>query len=134
MTSKSHSKPLLFVTLGFLSLTVVSWIFLKPQGPHGGVVKKAENYFIEMKSDEKNLSAYLFDRKLKAIEADDLRGDVMFYFRDSTNLSAPLSLSANNEFKCVPPAGYYSCKIRFTLANKSISANFFNPLQVALKK
>ncbi|MGZ3904006.1 MAG: hypothetical protein ACXVC6_09940 [Bacteroidia bacterium] len=117
-----------------MALSVASWIFLKPQGPHGGVVKKADNFYIEMKSDEKNLSAFLFDRKLKAVEAIDLQGDVRFHLQDSTDVSVPLTRLDGNEFKCVPPTGFYSCRVTFRITGKSISANFFNPLQVVLKR
>ncbi|MGZ3864512.1 MAG: hypothetical protein ACXVPN_16470 [Bacteroidia bacterium] len=134
MANRSYRKPLIFVVLIFTALSVVSWIFLKPQGPHGGVVKRADNYFIEMKSEEKAFSAYIFDKKFKAIEIPDIHGKVKFYFRGSADINVPLNLSTKNEFKCIPPIGYYSCKVMFTIMGKPVSANFFNPMQIVMQK
>src|SRR5687767_9774120 len=54
-------------------------------GPHGGTLKKAgENYFIEMKTAEKNFYAYLLDIKQKAIGNKELSADVEFLYPDST--------------------------------------------------
>lgn len=127
-------RPGFFLVLFFCStLCLFSLILSHPRNPHDGVIRKAGNYFIEMKTGEKKLYAYLLDKKLKLIDATGVTGEARFLFPDSTDVNVPLTLLGKDTFTCETPAGYSACRITFNIKGKSVFANFGAPAEVVLK-
>ncbi|HWY12635.1 MAG TPA: hypothetical protein VN026_14980 [Bacteroidia bacterium] len=136
MSIKSDLKSTLIVFLLFGALGLVSFMMSpqQTQGPHGGTLKKAEGYFIEMKNFEKVLSVYLLNEKLRSVDTKAITGEVKLFFPDSTDLILQLKHSYDNMFTCKLPGDYFSCKITFNVGGKPVMATFENSGQIVLKK
>lgn len=94
-------------------------------GPHGGEVKQAENFNIEMKAAFPNLYFYLLDQKLKPIENKGISCEVRFFFPGDT--STDLTIKPFQEDGFILEASkivYNSCRVTFNVFGKSISAKF----------
>jgi len=104
------------------------------QGPHGGAIKKAEGYYVEMKNNpDTSFFAYLLTKKLKTVSNKDVTAEVKLFFPDSTATDVPLKAIAGNAFtgKIIP--GFYACKITFHIYEKEVSAQFAKEDQVVQK-
>ncbi len=122
------------VALTFLiSLGGISLALTKQESPHGGIIKDAEGYFIEMKSSGKNLSIYLLNKKYQSIGTKNVMGKAQFFLSDSTSIDIPLKRLNENAFTCVAPSGYITCKVTFNVMGKSVSAKFPAQNLVVLK-
>lgn len=135
MSLKSDLKSTLMVILLFSTLGLISFV-LSPkqtQGPHGGTLKKAGGYFIEIKNFEKILSVYLLDQKLKPVKIKGITGEVKLIFADNTDMTIPLK-NTEERFTCKLPEGMFFCKIMFKVNDKPVSATYENAGQVVLKK
>ncbi len=60
-------------------------------GPHGGRLKSAGNYKIELFGCDDHLEIYLFDRDTNAINNNGIIGTVEFYFNGSTTLISTIA-------------------------------------------
>lgn len=117
------------------AITLLSLDFPELQGTHGGVVKKAEGFYIEMKNNpDTSFSVYLLNKKLRTVSNKGISGEVKFFFPDSTTLDVPLKPVAGNAFTARVIPGYYSCKITFHVFGKEVSAAFDRESQTAQKK
>jgi len=134
MLSKFYRPNMIFVILLFSTLGMISLVFSRPQSPHGGTLKKAGDYYIEMKNADRLFNAYLLTKKLKPINTKDIFGVVKFHLPDSTDIDIQLKPFAKDGFSCESPVGFYSCKITFNVVGTSVSAQFANPTQIVLKK
>ncbi|HXB41854.1 MAG TPA: hypothetical protein VNZ49_15035 [Bacteroidia bacterium] len=134
MFKKIKWANILFVILFFGILGMTSLVLSKPKNSHDGTLKKAGNYFIEMKNAGKKIYAYLLDKKLKLADTKNTSGEVKLLFADSTYLYIPLQLQKDTAFTCEAPTGFYLCKITFKVAGKIISAKFENQDKFVLKK
>jgi len=123
-----------FVILFFVMAVLVAGVASKKQGPHGGVVKRAENYFIEMKSADRKLYVYLLEKGLKTISNKGLLAEADFFFPDSTVQNVPLKPENYEAFVCETPLNYHACKITFKVAGKLVFAKFNNPLKIVRHK
>jgi hypothetical protein len=108
----------------------VSWNLLRQEGPHGGVVKKAGTYFIEVTNSEIDFSAYLLNKKMKSITGEDIKAEAKFFLTDSTTLTLPLTRGPQEAYSCQMTANYYICKVMFNVSGQEVSAKFENPAQI----
>lgn len=116
-------------------LTLLSLVAPTSVGPHGGIVKKAEGFYIEMENNpDTTFFAYLLNKKLKTISNKGISGEVKFFFPDSTALNVELKPAPGNAFTAKPVPGFNSCKITFLVFGKSVSAPFEKESQTAQKK
>ena len=126
------------ITYAVFLLTITALLALNsppPQGPHGGIVKNAEGYYIEMKNNpDTSFVSYLLNKKLKTVSSKGISGEVKFFSPDSTTLNVQLKPGDKNAFTAKPPLGFYACKITFNVFGKSLSATFEKQNQTALKK
>jgi hypothetical protein len=129
--NKGPGHNLILALLVFTATALLSWYTKAPDGPHGGVVKKAGNYYIEMKNPENYFSVYLLDRKLKTIKDKVDLAEVRFFMSDSTTLDVKLTPSPGNAYATKSIPGFVSCKITFKVSGNEISAMFENHAQVA---
>ncbi|MES2763774.1 MAG: hypothetical protein V4677_16280 [Bacteroidota bacterium] len=119
-----------------LMLTLGSWhINVKDDGPHGGITKKADNYFIEMKTVDKFVNVWLLDSKMKTIPNKDIACGAKFIMADSTTLNVKLLPLDKDGFVTENVAGCRAIKISFTLsAQTSVSEIFENQIPVTKGK
>lgn len=110
-------------------------VFQSSQGPHGGTVKKAENYNIEMKNPGGSMYAYLLDRNLKPVNNKGISCKVKLFFPDKTAADQILSPFGTDGFIIeLIPMYYVSCTVTFNVAGKNIEADFENEVLFVDKK
>lgn len=133
-------KTFKFITgvsiLAILLLTISSLKLLKVQeGPHGGSVKMAGNYHIEMKNKANILHAYLLDEDMIPMKNEFTSCSVHFFYEDSTSMELKLQKYSDDGFSSGKQIPYFnSCKITFTVFGKNVSARFKNmPFYVKVK-
>lgn len=103
--------------------------------PHGGKVKQAGNYNIEMKHADAELYAFLLDNKLNPINNKDVTCDARLYFPDSSTVDVIMIPFGKDGFKAEPASEYFnSCKITFHLSGNNVSAEFENETLLVNKK
>jgi hypothetical protein len=78
--------------------------------------------------------AYLLDAKMKTISNKGIRGEVRFFFSDSTNLDVRLDSTAGDAFRAKAIPGFYASKITFHFFGKDVSALFEKQEQIVQKK
>lgn len=104
-------------------------------GPHGGRLKQAENYNIEMKMVHPNLYTYLLDQKLQSISNKGVSCGAKLFFYDNTSVDVPLKPLGEDGF--IMESGvtdFHSCRITFNLYGKTISTRFENESAIVQKK
>ncbi len=102
-------------------------IYTSLDGPHGGVVKDAGRYKIEMKSMPTHFSTYLLDHTTQPISNKGLTCKAKFIFADSTMVDADLIPFGADGFEAKSLVGYFqSCRITFMAKGEAISAVFEN--------
>jgi|ERR1035437_2686533 hypothetical protein len=127
------TAPALFI------LAALFFYELKPfqtaDGPHGGIVQRAENYNIELKSFNSNLYTYLLDQKLKPVGNKGISCTIRFFIPDSATMDATLKPYQENGFLLESNTiVYQSCKVIFKMPGKSVSARFENENIMVNKK
>lgn len=129
-------KTKIMYALFLLALaTLVSLGSTQAEGPHGGIVKKAEGYYIEMKNNpDTSFFAYLLSKKQKTISNQNISGEVQLFFPDSTTLDVKLTPIAGNGFTAKVLTGFYACKITFHVFEKEVSAQFEKQSQIVQRK
>lgn len=104
-------------------------------GPNGGIVKKAENYYIEIKNvPEMSFYAYLLDKELKIISNKGVLCNAEFFFPDNTSLKVPLKPAPGEAFTADVASGYDACEITFYVLDKHVFARFKNISSIVQKK
>jgi hypothetical protein len=102
-------------------------IYTSFDGPHGGVVKDAGRYKIEMTSLPTHFSTYLLDNASQPISNKGLTCKAQFIFADSTSVDAELMPLGSDGFETKSLVGYFhSCRVTFIAKGESISAVFEN--------
>lgn len=131
MKSK-NSIILLFI---LLASTLISLkIFQSTYGPHGGVVKPAGVYHIEMKNPYGNLYAYLLEADSKPILNKGISCKARYYLPDSTSTEVDLKPFGDDGFTAETTIRFYICKITFDVFGKSVSAKFENENPIVQKE
>lgn len=106
-----------------------------PTGPHGGELKQAESFNIEMLSSFPNLYVYLFDQKLQPINNKEVTCEIKFFFPDHT--SKDLNLKPFEEDGFVIETSkivYNACKVTFNVSGRPVSAMFEREHSIVKKK
>lgn len=134
MYLKFSRFELIFVFTFLVSLGAISIASSKQESPHGGIIKEADGYFIEVKNAAKNFNVYLLNNKMEPIGTKNITGKAQFFFPDSTDLEMNLKPMNDKAFNCVPPPGYYASKITFNIMGKTVSARFPSQNTVVLKE
>jgi hypothetical protein len=134
MSLKFNRLGLVFVLTFLTMMGGMSLALSKQENPHGGSIKEADGYYIEVKSAGKNLNIYLLNNKKEPIGTKNITGKVLFFFRDSTDIDINLKAINENAFTCFAPPGYYACKVTFNILGKSVSANFPTQSPVVMRQ
>ncbi len=129
MKTKYAFSLLIFMS-GWVLTSLVS-----PQvktGPHGGSIRQAENYLIEMKSVYPDFYVYLLKKDFESIGNKNITCDARFYMDDKTTMDVGLQRFGEEAFKAQLAAmNYNSCRITFHMGRNSISAEFDNENAIA---
>lgn len=112
---------------------ILTWFFagdseqLPPRGPHGGQIKAVDNYYVEMKSDESTIYAYLLDRNKLAVRNGNVKCEVRLLFADSSIFEVKMEPFGTEGYYGLTAAQNYNlCLVTFTIFNAKISAAFKN--------
>lgn len=104
-------------------------------GPHGGELKAAENFHIELKEAFPNLHCYLLDQKLLPVSNVGVLCEVRFFMPDETSVDLTLKPFLNDGFILESNSIVYnSCKVTFNISGKSVSAKFDKENLIAHEK
>lgn len=118
----------------FAVLTISIYIKGGKTGPHGGVVKKAEKYNIELKTSTQYLYAFLLDEKNNPILNKGISCEACLTFSNDTKITYILLPYKNDGFMMENMSpGFSSCKIIFNVFGKSEFADFENENTIATK-
>ena len=122
-----------FLVLPCLLITPIAVDLMQTGGPHGGVLKKSNNYYIEMKTVDNFFYTYLLDGKQKVISSKNLSCNVRFFLADSTDLILQLK-PFDNGFKGENIQGYRYCKITFNVDEKTTESALFENQKPVVNK
>ena len=127
------------ILIGLFLLTTMVLIAFNltdnPVGPHGGTVKTAGIYNIEMKNSYPNLYAFLLDSRLRPMSNKGISYEVRFNFADSSTSIIPLKPFWEDGFSMkLGSLRYNTCRINFNVSGKIVSAQFENDNLVANNK
>lgn len=131
------AKIILLVVLlsGITASFVLIDNFQTTTGPHGGSLKPAENFYIEMKTSYPGFYTYLLNRQCKPIGNKGISCEMKFLFPDSTNLDVELQPYLEDGFRTESNIlGYHSCRVTFHAFDKVISAWYENENAIVQKK
>jgi hypothetical protein len=117
-----------------LILLVSLNVFQSPFGPHGGMVKDAGEYQIEMKNPYGKLYAFLLDKAYTPIKNKRISCSARYYFPDNTTTDVDLKPFGEDGFVTETTIKFNLCKITFNLQGKSVSAKFENENPIVQKK
>ncbi|MES2285501.1 MAG: hypothetical protein V4547_07420 [Bacteroidota bacterium] len=94
-------------------------------GPHGGELKPAENFNIELKEAFPNLHCYLLDQKLLPVSNKGVLCEVRFFLPNETSVDLNLKPFEDDGFILESNTIVYnSCRVTFNMSGKSVSAKF----------
>lgn len=94
-------------------------------GPHGGELKSAENFLIELKEAFPDLHCYLLDQKLLPVSNKGVLCEIRFFMPDETTVDINLKPFLNDGFILESNTIVYtSCRVTFNISGKSVSAKF----------
>ena len=131
-------KTKLFLAVFFLivaSAAMAQELNKTTLGPHGGAVKQAEGFQIEMKNSFDGFQTFLLDVASKSVSNKNVNCKVRFIFNDKTTVDYSLKPFGEDGFACeANMRGVMSSRITFNLAEKSISAVFENESKLAGNK
>lgn len=100
-------------------------IYQLPIGPHGGELKQAEDFNIELKASFPNLYVYLLDQKFKPINNKDISCEIRFFFPGDVSNDIVLKPFQEDGFVIeTSKIMYKACRVTFNISGKSVSALF----------
>lgn len=125
----TYFTPVLFI---LCAAVVILALNMANNGPHGGIIKKTDEFFIEMKNNpDTTFLVWLLDQRQKTLSNKEVTGNVKFLFPDSTATDIELKRTKDNAFTAKTITGYNSCKIILEVYGKIVSAQFEKQEQVA---
>lgn len=128
--NRFDSILLLFILISLGTFSIAS--SSKQEDPKRGMIKEADGYYIEIKNTNRNFNAYLLNSEKEPMSTKNIYAKAQFFFPDSTDLEIDLKPFNKVAFTCIPPPGYYGCKITFNIMGKSVSAKFPSQTPIVL--
>jgi hypothetical protein len=125
-----------YTVLPSLIFVMASWnTNTKDDGPHGGITKKADNYFIEIKTSDKFVNTWLLDNKMNPIGNKNIACDAKFILADSSFLNIKLLPFDKDGFVTDNVPGCRVIKIIYTVsAQTNVSEIFENEVAITKSK
>lgn len=126
---------IIIVFLILLALFLISINFFQsPFGPHGGRVKTAGEYNIEMKNVYPNIYTFLLDKDYKPIKNKEILCEIHFILPDNTKINSQLKPFEEDGFIMeLGELNFSTCRVFFNVHGKSVSAGFENEKPIAKK-
>lgn len=123
-----RTKIIFLIILLLVALTLIGVHFSGSSlGPHGGIVKKAGNYNIELKTAYPYLYTFLLDKNIKPINNKGITCEARFVFSDNTDLNVSLISFMNDGFSTKLVTQDYSfVQILFNVKGEAVSSKFEN--------
>ncbi len=123
------------ILLILLALLLVSKNFFQsPVGPHGGIVKPAGEYNIEMKTIYPNIYTFLLNKNNKPIINKKLSCEISFLLPNNSIINSQLRPFGKDGFMMeLGGLNYSTCRIFFNVQGKSVSAEFESENPIAEK-
>ena len=104
-------------------------------GPHGGIVKPAGAYNIELKSTYPNLYTFLLDKNNKPMRNKGILCEIDFLLSDKTKINSQLTPYMADGFMMeLGTFNYSTCKVLYNVYGKTISADFDNESAIVKKQ
>ena len=128
-----------YLILGLILLSAIVFFTFYPEqaivGPHGGVVKSAENYNIESTAPYPKIYTFLLDKKFEPVSNKGLFCEVRLFPPDGIPIDLQLKPSGADGFEIESSAmAYFSYRVTFNVAGKSVSAMFYNENAIVKRK
>ena len=119
-----------------LSFFLISINFIQSTlGPHGGIVKQAGKYNIEMKTNYPNMYTFLLDKNNKPMHNKGILCEIIYFLPNKTQINYQLNYFGAEGFLLESGAlNYSSCRIIFNVFGKTLSADFKNENLIVQKK
>jgi heavy metal-binding protein len=100
-----------------------------PESPHGGMLKTAGKYQIElvvnMMQKEDKITVYLLTKSGKTLSTQDVTGTIMFMYKDGTDVTETLVAKGDNRFVAqLKTMDSFSAMVSLKVKGKTIGANF----------
>ena len=96
-------------------------------GPHGGRLKIAGNYKIELLGCENYLEVYVFDIDTEAVNNANIKGNIEFFYRDQATLSYPLVKYGMDGFTAkIPITTFFQCRVSLDINSEFIVTEKFD--------
>lgn len=127
---------IIIVFLILLALFLISQNFFQSIiGPHGGKIKPAGEYNIEMKNVYPNIYTFLLDKKNKPIINKGILCEINFILPNHTVINSQLKPFREDGFTMeLGEFNFSTCRVFFNVYGKSISAVFDNENPIVQKK
>jgi hypothetical protein len=128
INSKMKTTKLIILSFILLMAGTASFAQFKFKAPHGGFLKKAGSYHIEMVQSESKLTFYLLDAKGKTLSNKSVKGSVLYEFFNKSKATSSLTNDKKNGFIVdIPKASVFTyCTVTLVVKGKNISAKFIN--------
>ena len=91
--------------------------------PHGGVVRSASPYHLELLMQAASLEVYLLGAKMSAVPNQGTTGSVLVQLADNTTATLPLARAGTDHFSAKLPAG---AKVRTAIVTLNASGKTVN--------
>ena len=131
-----RSKLILTLFFLFIASLIISLAFIQYDlGPHGGTVKNAGVYNIELKNSYPIFYVFLLDRNHMPIKNYGITCDAKFIYQDTTSYKKALMPYSDDGFYSeYTSSGFNFCKINFNIRGRIVSAIFENDISIVNKK
>lgn len=131
-----RTKIIIITLLIIAALILISLrLFQSSEGPHGGTVKPAGEYYIEMKNPGGGMYAFLLNKDLKPISNKGITCRARLLHTDRAVTDVKLSFFGSDGFFVeLIPRYYVTSTVIFTLPDKELSAEFENEVLFVDKK
>lgn len=134
METKRITRKVLMLAAGIFMFTSVTFsqTVTDPAAPHGGRIKAAGNYFVELLFSSEKTYVYLLDQKVKPVSNQGISGKIIFQQADNiVTASELIPLKEEGFIAKVSVPAYVSCTVNFEVRGKKISAAFDNAESIA---
>ena len=99
----------------------------KDIGVHGGRLKTAGNYKIELFGCENYIEVYVFDIDNEAINNANIKGNVEFFYQNQATLNYPLVKYGVDGFTAkIPATTFYQCRLSLDMNSEFIVTEKFD--------
>lgn len=111
----------------FLSIFSITYSFSQDhehKAPHGGSVKSAGDYHIEMVMKDKKMTFYIYDATMKPVKNAGINGNIVLQYEKNSATEKLMPESTDHFMVSMKEGHVMSCDVTFTIGAKKVSAKF----------